>query len=153
MSISFESSAFKSGESIPVRYTCEGKNISPPLAWRGVPEEARSLALICDDPDAPRGTWSHWVFYNIPSDREEIPENFPRGGSPEWGGMQGRNDFGNTQYGGPCPPAGSSHRYFFRLYALDEELNLEPGATRAQVMDAMQEHIVDQAEIMGRFSR
>lgn len=147
------SSAFASGETIPTRYTCEGVDVSPPLQWTGVPDEAESLTLICDDPDAPGGTWSHWVLYDLPADTNQLEEGVPSGGEPDVGGTQGRNDFGDVQYGGPCPPPGPAHRYYFRLYALDEKLRLPPGATRQKVLDRLQDHSVAEAELMGRYGR
>jgi Raf kinase inhibitor-like YbhB/YbcL family protein len=147
------SPAFDSGESIPVKHTCDGANVSPPLVWHNVPDGTKSLALICDDPDAPRGTWSHWVLYNIPPNRTELPEGVPTDGKLGWGGLQGRNDFGNIGYGGPCPPRGPAHRYFFRLAALDVALDLGPGLTRQQILNHVAEHRIDQAELMGRYQR
>lgn len=147
------SPAFDTGESIPAVHTCDGDDASPPLAWHNVPEGAKSLTLICDDPDAPSGTWSHWVLYNIPPDRTELPGGLPPDGELDWGGFQGRNDFGNIGYGGPCPPRGATHRYFFRLAALDEALDLGPGLTRQQILNHVAEHRIDQAELMGRYQR
>lgn len=148
------SPAFDTGESIPIKHTCDGDDLSPPLAWHGVPAGTKSLALICDDPDAPRGTWSHWVLYDIPPDRAELPEGVPPDGALGWGGLQGRNDFGRIGYGGPCPPRGPAHRYFFRLAALDGAPGeLGPGLTRQQVLDYVERHRIDQAELMGRYQR
>lgn len=147
------SNAFSSGEAIPARYTCDDQNVSPPLDWVGVPNEAQSLVLICDDPDARAGIWSHWVLYDIPADSNGLPEGVPADERPSAGGAHGRNDFGNLGYGGPCPPPGPAHTYYFRLYALDEQLNLPSGATRAQVLDRIQDHIVDRTELIGRYAR
>ncbi len=154
MSLELTSAAFESGETMPTRYTCEGADVSPPLAWRGVPRDARSLVLICDDPDSTNGPWSHWVLYDVPADRDGLKEDVPPDGRLSWGGIQGRNDFGNPGYGGPCPsPPGSTHHYHFRLYALDESLDLPPGATRQQVLDRIQDHILDQTELIGLYTR
>lgn len=145
------SSAFDAGDTIPVEYTRLGENISPPLEWRSIPEGAQSLALVCDGPDAPNGMWSHWVLYDIPPDRKELPAGLDAEGRFSWGSKQGRNDFGDTGYGGPCPPASETHRYFWRLYALDSPCTLGAGATRAQVLDWAHDHTLDAAELMGRF--
>jgi hypothetical protein len=146
------SDAFAADAMIPPEYTCDGENISPPLRWEGAPEAAESLALICDDPDAPGGVWSHWVLYDLPTDQDRMPEGF----SPDehgWRGVAGRNDFGENGYGGPCPPAGPPHRYYFRLYALDTLLDFSPGATRDQVLEAMEGHVLENTEFMGRYGR
>jgi Raf kinase inhibitor-like YbhB/YbcL family protein len=148
MNLRLSSSAFESGGDIPMKYTCDGNDVSPPLEWNGAPDGTQSFVLICDDPDAPRGTWSHWVIYNIPPNVSQLPE-----GAKAPGAAEGRNDFGNTGYGGPCPPRGPAHRYYFRLYALDTTLDLPPGATRQQALDRIQNHIVAQAELMGRYAR
>lgn len=129
-----------------MQYTCDGEDVSPPLQWSGVPPEAARLALIVDDPDAPAGTWVHWVLFDMPADLRELPE----GGEA---GVQGQTSFGQVGYGGPCPPGGSEHRYFFRLYALDQALGLPEGASRAEVDAAMEGHILAQAELMGLYGR
>lgn len=147
------SEAFEHEGKIPVTYTCDDEDFSPPLTWSDVPEGTESFALICEDPDAPNGTWSHWVLYNIPADRDTLPSNLMPGPKLPWGGKHGVNDFGNMEYGGPCPPPGKPHRYYFRMYALDEPLDLEPGATRQEVLDAMTGHMLGQAELMGRYQR
>ena len=147
------SDAFEHEGKIPVTYTCDDEDFSPPLSWDEVPEGTESFALICEDPDAPSGTWSHWVLYNIPSDRTSLPSNLMPGPELAWGAKHGINDFGNMEYGGPCPPPGKPHRYFFRMYALDEPLDLEPGATRQEVLDAMTGHMLGQAELMGHYKR
>lgn len=157
MTIKITSSAFEAGSTIPKLYTCDDKNISPPIAWTGVPAEAKSLALICEDPDAPRGIWSHWVIYGIDPRVSEIAAGIEPaertalkpGIDPAF---QGKNDFGKIGYGGPCPPSGT-HRYFFRLYALDRELELKPGATRDQVLKAIEGRIVAEGELMGKYAR
>ncbi len=148
------SSAFNNNETIPVVYTCEGENISPPLSWSGAPEKAEVLALVMDDPDAPSGTFTHWVVYNLPP----VPPNLKAGASLSGrlseGLREGLNSFGEQGYGGPCPPpGGGEHRYFFRLYALDQKLDLSGRITRGQLMDAVEDKILDQADLVGRFAR
>jgi len=152
MEINVESSAFKEGQSIPKQYTCDGVNISPPLEWKGVPKNAKTLAIICDDPDAPAGTWVHWVVYNLSANDMGLIENTPATEKLTGGGLQGKNDFGKIAYGGPCPPSGM-HRYFFKMYALDAELDLRPGATKSDLLKAMEGHIVAQGQLMGTYSR
>lgn len=152
MNLILTSSAFASGGIIPPRYTCDGEDVSPPLTWRNVPEGTKSLTLIFDDPDAPNGPRSHWVLYNIPAGMTHLRENVPPEPILPWGGMQGRNDSGEIGYEGPCPPAGSMHGYYFRLYALDQQLALTPGAVRAQVLDAIQDHILLATELLGRYT-
>jgi Raf kinase inhibitor-like YbhB/YbcL family protein len=146
------STAFKEGETIPGSYTCDGVNVSPSLEWSGVPATAKTLALICDDPDAPAGTWVHWVLYNLPAANMGLIENVPATEQLKGGGVQGTNDFRKVGYGGPCPPSGT-HRYFFKLYALDSELPLKPGATKGDLVKAMEGHIVGQTQLMGRYSK
>lgn len=153
MSLSLESAAFDQGEAVPDEYTCEGPDVSPPLRWSGVPEEARSLALIMDDPDAPAGTWVHWVLYGLPADRGELPEGIPADPEVLGGARQGENDFGNTGYGGPCPPPNGAHRYHFKLFALDADPELGPGATKEELLEAMEGHVVAEAQLMGRYRR
>lgn len=145
--LSISSAAFSHNGTIPPKYTCDGVNVNPPLSFANVPEKTRSLALIVDDPDAPAGTWVHWVAWNIASGVREIPEN-----SVPQGAIQGTTDFRNQKYGGPCPPSGT-HRYFFKLYALDAPLPLKAGATKAQVEQAMKGHILSQAELIGLYRR
>jgi len=147
------SSAFEPGGTIPKLYTCDGPDVSPPLRWTDPPPWTRSLALICDDPDAPVGTWVHWVLYSLPHEIRELPEGVPPQPTLPGGGKQGRNDFRKIGYGGPCPPRGPAHRYFFRLYALDADPGLEPGATKQELLKAMTNHILAQAELMGRYRR
>jgi Raf kinase inhibitor-like YbhB/YbcL family protein len=146
------SAAFDEGGMIPEKYTCDGADMSPPLKWDSIPEGTKSLALICDDPDAPVGTWVHWVYYDIPVSIKSVPENVASDERPKMGGIQGTNDFRRIGYGGPCPPGGT-HRYYFKLYALDTLLNLPPGATKKQLITAMENHIVDQAQLMGKYRR
>lgn len=152
-SLTVSSTAFASQAAIPVQYSCDGTNISPPLQWSGAPLETQSFALILDDPDAPRGTFVHWVLYNMPATTTSLGEAVSPGGSLPTGSLEGVNDLGNQGYGGPCPPAGSTHRYYFRLYALDTMLNLAAGASRAQVDQAMSGRILAQGELMGFYSR
>ncbi len=141
------SEQFADNGMIPARYTADGKDINPPLLIEGVPQEAKSLVLIMDDPDAPMGTWDHWILYNIPPDTKEIAED----SVPE-GALVGKNSWGKMEYGGPAPPSGV-HRYFFKLYALDVVLDLPPGATKSQVESAMEGHILAQAEWVGKYTR
>ncbi len=147
------SSAFQEGAAIPEKYTCDGKNVSPPLAWSGTPQATKSLALIADDPDAPAGTWVHWVFYDLPPNTTELPEDMPKGQYLPGGARQGLNDFKHLGYGGPCPPPGKAHRYFFKLYALDAQLGLKPGATKKEIEKGMEKHILAQAHLMGTYKR
>ncbi len=129
------SSAFGRGAAIPAKYTCDGDNVSPPIAWSAVPDGTRSIALIHDDPDAPAGTWIHWVLYGVPPDTTQLAEDLPAQDTLDDGSIQGTNDFGDRKYGGPCPPAGT-HRYFFKVYALDTELGLAPGAAKSELLAA-----------------
>ena len=147
------SSAFKEGQAIPSQYTCDGKNISPPLAWNGAPTGTASLALIVDDPDAPTGVWTHWVLFNLPADSSDLPEDASQSESALHSAVQGRNDFKKLSYGGPCPPAGKQHRYFFKIYALDITLNLPPGATSKDVQTAMTKHILAEGQLMGTYQK
>ena len=147
-----ESPAFENGGVIPSRYTCDGADISVPLRFLDVPAEAKSLALIVDDPDAPMGIFVHWVIYDIPAALEGLPEGVPPAPMLEGGIKQGVNSFGKIGYGGPCPPNGT-HRYFFKLYALDTVLNLEPGMGKQELLAAMRGHVIDGAELMGLYAR
>ena len=152
MDINISSAAFKEGEMIPSKYTCDGENISPSLEWTGIPKGTKSIALICDDPDAPRGTWVHWVLFNIPGDVSGLSENIPRHSTLKNGARQGMNDSRQLGYDGPCPPGGT-HRYFFKLYALDNMLSLETGATKAQLLKVMEGHILAEGQLMGKYKR
>src|SRR5437660_1714684 len=152
MTLKLTSTAFDEGGMIPARYTCDGENVSPPLAWSGVPTGTKTLALVADDPDAPRGTWTHWLIYQIPATEKGLPENVPARDTLDSGARQGANDFKKTGYGGPCPPTGT-HRYFFKLYALDTDLTLPPGATKDQLLKALENHIVAQGQLMGRYKK
>ncbi len=148
-----QTSAFAPNADVPVEFTCDGANISPPLAWTAPPEGTQSLALVVDDPDAPRGTWVHWVVYNLPPTARQLPEAVAPRGPLASGAQQGRNDFGEIGYGGPCPPAGRAHRYYFRLFALDRRLDLPAGCSRAELDEAMRDHILSRAEMIGRYRR
>jgi Raf kinase inhibitor-like YbhB/YbcL family protein len=154
MSLEVKSNAFGNGQSIPAKYSCIGKNISPDLSWGDPPAGTQSFALIVDDPDAPMGTWVHWVLYNIPADKRSLSEDLPISGkNVDPNAIYfGRNSSGNTRYDGPCPPGGT-HRYYFKLYALDSIINLLPGATKDELLKAMQGHILAQGELMGTFSK
>lgn len=149
---SLSSPAFKSGGFIPVKYTCDGANISPTLQWTNLPVKCKSLALICDDPDAPGGTWVHWVIFNISAKTNLLPENMPSDKILADNSKQGVTDFQTTGYGGPCPPSGT-HRYYFKLYALDTVLDIEAGSTKQQLLQAMAGHILSKALLMGKYER
>ncbi len=148
--IKLVSRAFTEGQTIPRQYTCDGINVSPPLEWTGLPKTAKTIAIVADDPDAPAGTWVHWVIYNLPADTLGMVENVPATEDVAGGGLQGKNDFQKIGYGGPCPPAGT-HRYFFKLYAVDGELPLKAGATKSELEKALEGHILAQAQLMGTY--
>ncbi|HLI35463.1 MAG TPA: YbhB/YbcL family Raf kinase inhibitor-like protein [Terriglobia bacterium] len=150
-SLQLKSDAFKSGDAIPSRYTCEGKDTSPALSWTDPPAGTKSFTLIVTDPDAPAHTWVHWVIYDLPASARSIREGVPKVERIPGGAVQGSNDFNKLGYGGPCPPSGKPHRYFFHLYALDTRLNLKPGATREEVEQAMKGHILAEGELMGLY--
>jgi len=152
MDIKVTSPAFEQGGMIPAKYTCDGSDISPPLKLQSVPDGTKSIALISDDPDAPMGTWVHWVLYNLPGDTKELAEDIPRVEKLDNGALQGMNSWPKLGYGGPCPPSGT-HRYFFKIYALDTTLDLEAGATKKDVLKAMQGHILAQGQLMGKYRR
>jgi hypothetical protein len=154
MALELKSDAFVNGQSIPAKYSCTGKNISPALTWSEPPAGTQSFALIVDDPDAPMGTWVHWVLYNIKPDRRSLQEDLPVTGKnidPN-AVFVGKNSSGKIGYDGPCPPSGT-HRYYFRLYALDTTIGLLPGATRDKILKEMEGHILAQGELMGTFSK
>lgn len=152
MDIILNSAAFKNGETIPRKYTCDGENVSPALSWNKLPDGAREFMLICEDPDAPGGNWVHWVLYGIGSETVSLKENIPA--EDTVGNFkQGKNSFGKVGYGGPCPPGGSAHRYFFRLYALGKNLNLLPRASKDEVLRAAEGCIIARGELMGRYGR
>lgn len=153
MTITLTSPAFAEGEMIPRKYTCDGSDVSPALAWDGIPPEAKSISLICDDPDAPGCTWVHWVLFNLPAAARGLPEGVPAQRTLAHGGHQGTNDFQKTGYGGPCPPQGTPHRYFFKLYALGSVLKLEPAATKAQLVEAMKGLVLAEGRLMGLYRR
>jgi Raf kinase inhibitor-like YbhB/YbcL family protein len=166
LTIALHSSRFANDGKIPKAYTCDGSDQSPPLEWSGIPQSARALALICDDPDAPAGTWSHWVVFNLPVQIKGLKEGVPpddtvpvatmEGSDPAAKDLlparQGKNDFGKVGYGGPCPPSGT-HRYFFRLYALDTALDLNSTATRTDVFKAIEGHILAEGRLIGQYQR
>ena len=145
-------SAFVEGGMIPAQYTCDGKNVSPPLSWEGVPENTQFFALICDDPDAPAGTWVHWVVYDIPAQVKHLEEAIPPANVTQDGSKQGLNDFRKIGYGGPCPPGGT-HRYFFKLYALDAPSGLDAGKTKAELLAKIKGHILAEAQLYGKYTR
>jgi Raf kinase inhibitor-like YbhB/YbcL family protein len=153
MAITLTSTAFGEGETIPKTYTADGTNVSPPLQWGDPPAGTQSFALIADDPDAPRGTWVHWVLFDLPAGERGLGEGTPAAESLPGGARQGKNDFGKLGYGGPSPPPGKPHRYFFKLYALDKPLSLSPGATKAQVEGAMKGHVLAEGRLMGKYGR
>jgi Raf kinase inhibitor-like YbhB/YbcL family protein len=148
--IKVTSPAFEEGGMIPEQYTCDGDSISPPLRWEAVPDGTKSIALIVDDPDAPGRTFVHWVLYDLPPDVQELPENLPHDKGFPIGGEQGINNTDQLGYLGPCPPSGT-HRYFFKLYALDEKLNLPAGETKSRLLKAMEGHILGQGQLLGRY--
>lgn len=145
-------SVFSNNGAIPKRYTCDGEDVSPPMSWEGSPEGTVSFVLIVDDPDAPAGVFTHWVLYNIPAGLNSLPEGVPKGKETSYG-LQGRNDFGDYGYGGPCPPRGKPHRYFFKLYALNATLNLPPGAKKSDVEKAMMGRVIGEAQLVGLYGR
>jgi len=153
MAFELTSGAFRPGETIPKKYTCDGEDASPPLAWKDPPAGTKAFALVCDDPDAPAGTWVHWVAWDMPGTATSLPENVPKTATLPDGTRQGTNDFKKVGYGGPCPPRGGPHRYFFKLYALDGPIGLAAGATKADVVKAVGGHTVGQAELMVRYAR
>lgn len=153
MKMQLTSTAFKDEDTIPKRYTCDGDNLSPPLAWSELPSGVKSLALIADDPDAPSGTWVHWVIYDIPATLSGLSAGIPTSESVEGVGIQGLNDSRKSGYSGPCPPKGKPHRYYFKLYALDRVLNLAPGIKKGDLEKALQGHILAEGQLMGRYGR
>lgn len=146
------SSAFDDGAMIPEKYTCDDMDISPPLKWSNVPAGTKTFAIICDDPDAPMGTWVHWVIFNIPVSISELSEGVPTSAILPNGARHGRNDFGKTGYGGPCPPGGT-HRYYFKIYALGEELNVKAGISKSELLKAMEGNVLSEGQLMGRYKR
>ena len=153
MELKLTSPTFQPDGMIPGKFTCDGADVSPALKWSDPPSGTQSLALIMDDPDAPGRTWVHWVLYDLPADARELPEGVPKQNKLQSGALQGNNDFPKIGYGGPCPPRGPAHRYFFKLYALDAKTGLKPGATKAELEKAMKGHILAQTELVGRYRR
>jgi Raf kinase inhibitor-like YbhB/YbcL family protein len=153
LTLKLHSPIFSEGFPIPPDYTADGQNTSPPLSWNDPPEGTKSFALICDDPDAPRGTFTHWLLYNLPADARELPPNLAATPDLPDAARQGTNDFGRIGYGGPAPPPGKPHRYFFKLYALDVKLGVPSGATRAQLLEAMRGHQLAEGRLFGVYGR
>ena len=153
MALVLRSSVIESGATIPRDYTCDGRDVSPPLRWDNVPAGTGCFALICDDPDAPMGTWVHWVIYNIPAAATRLTEAIPANEQLKDGSLQGSNDFGRIGYGAPCPPRGKVHRYYFRLYALDDKLPEAAGISKQSLLRRMEGHILESAELFGVYGR
>ncbi|MGH9509875.1 MAG: YbhB/YbcL family Raf kinase inhibitor-like protein [Terriglobales bacterium] len=153
MTFTIETTAFEPGGTIPKKFTCDGPDVSPALRWSEPAQGTESFALIADDPDAPVGTWVHWVLFNLPAATRQLPEDVPKVKELSGGGLQGTNDFRKIGYGGPCPPPGKPHRYYFKLYALKAKLNLAAGSTKKDVEQAMKGSVLAQAELMGRYGR
>jgi Raf kinase inhibitor-like YbhB/YbcL family protein len=153
MAIQLSSPAFAEGQRIPASHTADGADRSPELRWTAGPPKTQSFALICEDPDAPRGIWTHWVLFNLPADRTNLAEGQPADQELPGGARQGKNDFGNLGYGGPSPPRGKPHRYYFKLYALDTKVDLPAGATRQQVLEASKGHVIAEGQLMGLYGR
>jgi Raf kinase inhibitor-like YbhB/YbcL family protein len=147
------SSAFQSGREIPSKYTCDGEDVSPLLRWQDPPAGTKAFALIADDPDAPGGTWVHWVIYDLPTETKDLTEGAAKTDVLASGAKQGVNDFRKVGYGGPCPPTAAAHRYYFKLYALDAATGLKPRATKEQVLEAIKGHVIGEAELIGRYKR
>ncbi|EMG36452.1 phospholipid-binding protein, PBP family [Desulfocurvibacter africanus PCS] len=145
------SPAFENGQPIPEKHSCDGEDVSPALTWDDVPQSAKSLTLVVEDPDAPRGTWDHWIVFNIPPVVKGLREGAGAGNLPGQA-LHGRNSWTRNNWGGPCPPSGT-HRYFFKLFALDAMLDLSQGASKAELLEAMDGHILDKAELMGTYKR
>ncbi|MDD5011748.1 MAG: YbhB/YbcL family Raf kinase inhibitor-like protein [Phycisphaerae bacterium] len=152
MAFTITSPVFEEGGIIPAKYTCDGQNISPPLQWTGAPKGTKSFALISDDPDAPIGIWVHWIIWNIPAEANQLPENIPQVEKLQDGSMQGLNSYPHCGYSGPCPPSGT-HRYYFKLYALDTMLDLSAESTNKDLLKAMKNNILAQTSIMGKYQR
>jgi Raf kinase inhibitor-like YbhB/YbcL family protein len=153
VSMELKSSAFTEGANIPRKHTCDAEDVSPLLRWDNAPAGTKAFVLIADDPDAPVGTWVHWVVYDLPPETKELAEGTAKTEILEHGAKQGMNDFRRVGYGGPCPPPGRPHRYFFKLYALDAPTNLKPRATKQQLLDAIKDHILGEAQLVGRYGR
>ena len=153
MAFVMKSPGFIQGQGIPKKYTCDGPDVSPQLLWTDPPAGTKSFALIADDPDAPMGTWVHWVMYDLPAEARQLPEGIPPQETLPDGTKQGFTDFKTIGYGGPCPPQGKPHRYFFKLYAVDKKSGLPPGATKQQVLDAIQGRTLGETHLMGTYKR
>ncbi len=153
LTLTLSSAAFKEGDEIPVKYTCDGQDISPPLAWVEPPHKTQAIALTVDDPDAPGGVFTHWVLFNIPVHVRQLEEGIPVQEQLENGALQGKNDFGKIGYGGPCPPRGVEHRYRFTIYALDNPLDSKAGASKKQILNAMEGYILAQGQLIGTYQR
>lgn len=150
MALRLTTTAFR-GADIPKKFTCDAQDVSPALAWNDPPTGTETFALVADDPDAPGGTWVHWVIFDLPGDMRELREGVPKDRELSTGARQGRNDFGKIGYNGPCPQKGTVHRYFFKLYALNSKVNLKPGVSKGELERAMKGHILAQAELIGKF--
>ncbi|HEX3627456.1 MAG TPA: YbhB/YbcL family Raf kinase inhibitor-like protein [Verrucomicrobiae bacterium] len=146
-----KSAAFGDGQAIPDKYTCHGQDISPPLEWSGAPPQAKSIALTVEDPDAPSGTFTHWMIFEVPATATGLSENVAKTATLPDGARQGKNSFGNVGYNGPCPPSGKAHHYIFRIYALDAPVTLDPSAERHDLLNAMNDHILAQGELTGTY--
>lgn len=153
MAFGITSASFTNGGEIPKKFTCDGADVSPELTWIHPPTGTQSFALIMDDPDAPPGSWTHWVIFDLPAQISGLPEAVPKVDELPTGGHQGRNDFRKIGYGGPCPPPGKAHRYFFKLYALDRMLSMKPGSCKQEVERAMENHILEKTEVVGKYQR
>ena len=153
MNLQLSSTAFVEGQPISEKHTCQGLDVSPPLKWSGAPPATKSFALIADDPDAPVGTWVHWVLFDLPPATTELAEDTPKSQHLPGNAKQGLNDFRRLGYGGPCPPPGKPHRYFFKLYALDTLLDLKPGISKKDLLKAMEGHVIAEGQLMGTYQR
>lgn len=153
MGLAISSGSFPNGGDVPREFTCDGADVSPQLSWSQPPAGTQGFALIADDPDAPGGTWTHWILYDLPPSASALPEGASKTGALPGGAKEGLNDFGKPGYGGPCPPPGARHRYFFRLYALDRSSGLKPDSSRQELEKSMQGHVLQSAEWMGKYQR
>jgi Raf kinase inhibitor-like YbhB/YbcL family protein len=153
MSLELTSDAFRQGETIPRKYTADGQNTSPPLRWQDPPDGTRSFALVCEDPDAPRGTFTHWALFNLPAEARQLNEGVPPKAELPDGSRQGKNDFGRVGYGGPAPPPGKPHRYSFKLYALDRPLDLSAGASKDEILTGLKGHTLAEGQLKGTYGR
>ena len=153
MDLELKNNAFQKDHTIPQDYTGDGRNVSPPLEWHDAPSGTQTFGLLCEDPDAPAGTFTHWVIFNLPAQAHRLDEGVPAKATLQGGVIQGMNDFGNVGYGGPAPPPGKPHHYHFKLFALDNRLNLPPGASEAEVLEAMQGHILEEVDLVGTYQR